>query len=176
MILPREPSAGQPIGVGFARDVIRCLRQLRLVAGNGVSVSTGLSGTKVSAASVSAGVSSVQMARPWDVSFSGEAGAETATFEHCYFKRDSFTLVAGTGTLEYEMPTEPATLYVGFEYNTETRAVQIVSGSELGDVSESALPESDVELVYTPLYIMTLAGKWGIALDMRNMPVVGLAN
>ena len=116
----------------------------------------------------------------WGVSFAGSAGSTTATFSNCFFKRDSFTLRGGSWPdyeIDYAMPSTPTTLYVGFQYNTETGAVTIISGATFAEVSEQSVPTTNVELVKTPLYIMVLSDDiWGVNTNLFVMPVVGLSN
>jgi len=66
---------------------------------------------------------------------------------------------------------------VGFQYNTETGAVTIISGATFAEVSEQSVPTTNVELVKTPLYIMVLSDDiWGVNTNLVGMPVVGLSN
>lgn len=174
---PRDPVPGAGVSASWGRDVVRCLRAMRVVAGAGMRVEDGPNGQRVSSRSGLPSVNAGAIGAPWDVSFAGSSGAYTATFVDCLIKRDSFTIMVGTdGVIEYAMPSTPTTLYVGFQYDTESGVVTIISGATLADVSECKLPVSNVELVKTPLYIMTLSGGWRVAKNLREIPSVGLAN
>lgn len=58
MIVPREPQPGERLDATWGRDVIKALKQLRVIGGPGARVTTGPNGTTISVKSATAKVSS----------------------------------------------------------------------------------------------------------------------
>lgn len=181
--MPRDPQPGVALSTVWGCQVSQGVRAARVLPGLGVRVDESPDGWIVSLRRSLPGAAAAAISGPWAVSFAGSEGAITATFTDCVFKRDSYTLVGtGTGlaagTIAFAMPSVAANSvrYFGFSYNSETGAVEIISGTTLSDVSESAMPSADVEVILTPLYKMIYKGGWRVLLSYLALPSVGLYN
>lgn len=182
--VPRDPQPGMGLSADWGRAITQGVRAARVLPGLGIKVDESPDGWIVSLRRSLPGTTAAVTAGPWAVSFAGSAGAITATFTDCVFKRDSFTLVgtssgATAGTVVFAMPTVSAdsVRYLGFAYNAQTHAVEIISGTTLSSVSESAMPEADIELIRTPLYkVIFSGGAWRVMLSYLALPSVGLYN
>lgn len=175
--VPRDPQPGMGLSADWGRAITQGVRAARVLPGLGIKVDESPDGWIVSLRRSLPGATAAVTAGPWAVSFAGSAGAITATFTDCVFKRDSFTLNAATLTFAMPAGTEIAVRYLGFEYNSQTHAVVIISGYSLSAVSESAMPETDIELIRTPLYKVIFSGDtWHVLLSYLALPSVGLYN
>jgi len=170
---PREPVPGGDISPTWGRDVVRCLRASRVIAGKGVRVEDGPNGQRVSATVSSSGAGVSAIAGPWSISLEEAGSVWTATISNCYFKRGSSTLVAGEdGVLTFELPAVQSKIFMGFEYNSESGEAEIISSGSLAAVCDQSVTASEKHLVRSPLYILDVG--WRVALDMRSMPATGL--
>ena len=181
--MPRDPQPGVALSTVWGCQVSQGVRAARVLPGLGVRVDESPDGWIVSLRRSLPGATAAVTTGPWAVSFAGSEGAITATFTDCVFKRDSFTLVgtssgATAGTIAFAMPSVAAdsVRYLGFSYNAQTHAVEIISGTTLSDVSESAMPSADVEVIRTPLYKMVYNGGWRVLISYLALPNVGLYN
>lgn len=174
-----EPRAGARVQANWGQEIARAIKECRVIAGAGVTVDRGPNGQRVSARAVrpSGGITG-RLAQSFDVSFSGSvADGFTATFRACYIRRGGFALKVGTGVdsiLTYEMPAVETALWLGYQYNSETNAAEIISGAVFEDVSEQAVPAVNKHLTRQPLYLCQPS--WSAALDLRSMPGVGEYN
>ena len=181
--MPRDPQPGVALSTVGGCQVSQGVRAARVLPGLGIKVDESPDGWIVSVRRSLPGATAAVTTGPWAVSFAGSEGAITATFTDCVFKRDSYTLVGtGTGlaagTIAFAMPpgTANSVRYLGFEYNSQTHAVEIISGHSLSAVSESAMPSADVEVIRTPLYKMVYNGGWRVLTSYLALPSVGLYN
>lgn len=179
-VSPKDPQPGVELAASWGKAVAQGVRAARVLPGLGIRVDESPDGFMVSIKrGMTRSSSGGFMAGPWAVTFDG--ATNIATFVDCFFKRDSYTLIgkspdAPAGTVYFSMP-DPAggtIIYLGFAYNSEDGAVEIISGDSILDVGESSVPESDTEIIRTPLYKVAYNGAWRVVASMMGMPSVGL--
>lgn len=184
-VYPKDPMPGAEISADWGRKVAQGVRASRVLAGKGIRVDESMDGFMVSLQRTFPAhiVAGEVMPGVWRVQFEGSEDAFTAKFSDCVFKRDSFTLIGTTtgeepGIVTFAMPVvaEGSELFLGFAYNSEDGAVDIISGDALKEVSEDELPTDNIEIIRTPLYKVVFSGGWRVVMSYIALPSVGSYN
>ena len=175
MKIPRIPLPNEPVRADWAKDVVNCLRALRMSGGGRARVTQTPEGTTVFVAEVPRAREAGAVVGPWDVTFNGA----TASFTNCDWLIGPNTLLHADMT--YTLAGANGEIYVAISVNTATGAITIIEGATKAAVTCQAQAENDPvakRLLYrvrksttgtAPDQVVTCS----ISGDYRSMPFFG---
>lgn len=161
IVVPREPVPGAGVSASWGRDVVRCLRAGRVIAGPGISVTDGPNGQQVSARRRMAR-ESMSVPSPWDMRIEGEQGV----LSNCVFMHSGVTTVID----DQAVALSGTECYIAAKIDTTDFSATVTAGASIDSAVHTG-EISDAERFYLVLLykcVKNLSGVWAIAVDYRR--------
>jgi hypothetical protein len=133
MNLPRIPVPGEPLKADWAKDVVNCLRALRLSVSGACSLQQTPEGQSLSIKP--SALSPYSISEPFDVVFSGA----DCTFSNCDIPHGTVTTLHAD--IAYTVTGSDGDIWLALKIDTSDYTAEIIEGATKASVIDQTIPE-----------------------------------